>query len=60
MALFHILRSSFQFEVGLLFDAPERSDWDVAVRMRDRDAARLGRMLELNVTALLGNLPPTV
>jgi hypothetical protein len=60
MALLHILRSSFQFEVGLLFDAPERSDWYGTLRMRDSDAARFGRMLELNVTALLGNLPPTV
>jgi hypothetical protein len=60
MALLHILHSSFQFEVGLLFDAPERSDWDVTLRMRDSDAARFGWMLELKVAALLGDLLPTV
>jgi hypothetical protein len=59
MALFHILRSSFQFEVGLLFDAPERSNWNVGLRMRDSDAAKFGWMLELKMAALLGNLLPT-
>ena len=60
MALLHIFRSSFQFERGLLFDAPERSDWNVFRRMRDRNAALFGWMLELNVATLLGNLFPTI
>jgi hypothetical protein len=60
MALFHIFRSSFEFERGLLFDAPERPDGDVTFRMRDSDAARFGWMLELNVAALLGDLLPTI
>jgi hypothetical protein len=60
MALFHIFRSSFEFECGLLFDAPERSNRDVTLRMRDSDAARFGWMLELNVATLLGDLLPTI
>jgi len=32
--------------------------WDVALRMRNRNAARYGRMLELNMTSFSGYLAP--
>src|SRR5208282_5769503 len=49
-----------QFDSGLLFDAPKRAERQVFLRMRNRDAARYRVVLELNVTALLGDLPPTI
>jgi hypothetical protein len=44
----------------LLLDAPERADGNIALRMRDSDAASFGRVLELNVAALLSYLLPPV
>ena len=44
----------------LLFDAPERPDRNVFLRMRDCDASGLDRMLELDMASLLGDLNPTI
>src|SRR5580704_15593528 len=49
-----------QFDPGLLLDAFQRSDGQVAFWMRDGDAPWLGRVLELDVAALLGDLLPAV
>lgn len=49
-----------EFQVRLLFDAPQRSYRDVPLRVRNGHAALLGGVLELNVAALLGNLFPVI
>ena len=49
-----------QFDPGLLLDAFQRPKRQVALRMRDSDAPWLGRVLELDVAALLGDLLPAV
>jgi hypothetical protein len=50
----------FQLQIRLLLDAPERAKRDVSLWVRHRHSSRFGRMLELNVASLLGNLLPTV
>src|SRR5882757_3056103 len=54
------LPSSGKFQTGLPFDAPERSDRYVLLRMRHGHAAFLGRVLELNVAAVLIDLEPAI
>jgi hypothetical protein len=44
----------------LPFDASERANRNILLRMRDGNAAFLDRMLELNVASLLGDLRPTI
>jgi hypothetical protein len=43
-----------------MLDAPQRPDRDVALGMRNRDAAVLRRMLELYVAALLRDPIPSI
>jgi hypothetical protein len=50
----------FQFQVRLLFDALERSYRDISVWTRNRHTPRLGRMLELDMASLLGDLNPAI
>ena len=49
-----------QFDACLLFDAAQRPDGDVALWMRHRYPAFLGRMLELSMTAFPTDLVPSV
>jgi hypothetical protein len=44
----------------MTLDAPQRPDRDVALGMRNRDAAVLRRMLELYVAALLRDPIPSI
>ena len=49
-----------QFDAGLPFDAFQRPDRDVALRVGTSDAPWLGGMLKLNMAAALGNLLPAI
>jgi hypothetical protein len=44
----------------LPLDTFDRADWQVLFRVRDGDLAGLGRVLELNMGALLAYLGPTI
>src|SRR5216683_873754 len=52
--------SPSQLEAALPFDRAQRAGWNVALWMRHRDSAWLGRVLELHMAALLGDLPPAI
>jgi hypothetical protein len=49
-----------QPDACLFFDASKRADGDVTHRMRDRNSAGFGGVLELLVTPLVRNLIPAV
>ena len=55
--VFHLLP---QFQPGLLFYAFQRSKWNLFLWVGDCDAARLGWVFELDVTASLADLVPAV
>jgi hypothetical protein len=48
-----------QFDPGLFFDAAKRPDRKLFLPMWDRYAAGYLVVLELDVAALVGDLPPT-
>jgi len=54
--LSHFLSRLFQLQTRLLFDASERSGRDISTRVGYRYPPRFGRMFELNMTSLLGDL----
>jgi hypothetical protein len=60
LAYFAFCHSLFQFQVRLLFDAPKRAYRDIPLRMGHCHPPRFGRMLELDMTSLLGDLNPTI
>src|SRR5262245_28861911 len=49
-----------QLQARLFFNALQRPERNVALRMGDRHAALFGGMLELNVAALLSHLDPAI